>query len=128
MNSNLYIRIIGILGMIGVILGAFGAHFLQAKLTEDLYKTYQTAVFYHFFHLLAMMFCVNFIQSGSIEFKRSFWNFLLGIVLFSGSLYLMCFIYMLNGIKLGWLGAITPIGGVAFILGWFFISQSKINK
>ena len=99
-------------------LGAFGAHGLRSRLSEDLLSTYQTGVQYHFYHALGL-FAVALVASllpDSALVKWSGWLMLAGILLFSGSLYLLS----ITGIR--WLGAITPLGGVAFISAWLLLA------
>lgn len=98
-----------ILGATGVALGAFGAHALKAMLeANDRIDTWETAVFYHLVHSLALL-----ILSTQPSMRRStFYCFVGGLTVFSGSLYLLC----LSG--LNWLGAITPIGGICLVAGW----------
>ena len=98
-----------ILGATGVALGAFGAHALKAMLeANDRTDIWETAVFYHLVHSLALL-----ILSTQPSIRRStFYCFVGGVAVFSGSLYLLC----LSG--LNWLGAITPIGGICLIAGW----------
>lgn len=103
-----------ILGGLGVALGAFGAHALSERLTPSLLQTYETAVRYHFYHALALVAVVYAIgrwPQSNLPVAAG-WLFVLGVLIFSGSLYLLAF----TGIR--WLGAITPIGGVALIAGW----------
>lgn len=100
--------------MLGVLLGAFGAHALRTKLTPDLLATYQTAVQYHFWHALGLL-AIGIVAihlPASTPLRWAGWLMLAGIVLFSGSLYLLA----ITGVR--WLGAITPIGGTAFIASW----------
>ena len=99
---------------LAVALGAFGAHSLKARLTPDLLQTFETGVRYHLFHalaLLAVAFALSRWSSTGLAAAAG-WLFLAGTVLFSGSLYLLA----VTGTK--WLGAVTPLGGVAFIAGW----------
>jgi uncharacterized membrane protein YgdD (TMEM256/DUF423 family) len=101
---------------IAVIIGAFGAHALKAQLPEDLMQVYQTGVQYHFYHALGML--LVGVLSISRPSKWVNWSALLlglGIVLFSGSLYVLA----ITGIK--GFGAITPIGGLSFITGWILL-------
>lgn len=95
-------------------LGAFGAHGLKARLAPDLLAVYKTGVEYHFYHALGLMavglVAAQFPQSALV--RGSGWAMLAGIVVFSGSLYILS----ITGIR--WLGAITPIGGVAFLVAW----------
>ena len=98
---------------LGVAAGAFGAHALKQRLPEDLQAVFETAVRYQMYHalgLLAVAFAMNRWPSGS--FQVAGWLLLLGIILFSGSLYALC----LTGIRI--LGAITPFGGLCFLAGW----------
>jgi uncharacterized membrane protein YgdD (TMEM256/DUF423 family) len=104
-------------GMIAVGLGAFGAHALKAKLeAEGTLATFQTAVQYQFYHTLALLFIgLLMMRLESPWLNYSAYGMMAGILIFSGSLYILCF----TGIK--WMGAITPIGGLGFILGWGFL-------
>jgi uncharacterized membrane protein YgdD (TMEM256/DUF423 family) len=106
----------GIFGFLSVALGAFGAHSLKNTLDDYGRSIYEKAVLYQMFHTMAL-FVVGLIElfNKEISLSAAGWGFLVGIVLFSGSLYLLA----VTGIK--WLGAITPFGGVAFLLGWFWL-------
>ena len=101
-------------GMLAVGLGAFGAHALKAKLeAEGTLATFQTAVQYQFYHTLALLAIgLLMLQFPHAWLTYSAYAMMVGLVIFSGSLYVLCF----TGMK--WLGAITPIGGLAFIVGW----------
>lgn len=103
-----------IFGMLGVAIGAFGAHGLKAMLEANgRMDTFETAVKYQMYHALALL-AVGILQQyfpGKL-LNISTYGFVLGILIFSGSLYVLS----LSGIR--WLGAVTPIGGVAFIIGW----------
>ena len=100
-------------GAVGVMLGAFGAHGLKSRVDADLLAVFETGVRYHMYHALALL-AVGWAASrwpgGWVN--ASGWAFLIGIVVFSGSLYVMT----LTGAR--WLGAVTPLGGLAFISGW----------
>jgi uncharacterized membrane protein YgdD (TMEM256/DUF423 family) len=113
------LRIAAGLGAIGVILGAFGAHSLRNKLTIDSLEVFKTAVFYLFIHVLATLVAASlYAQSSQPKWViRAGWLFLLGIVLFSGSLLIIS-TSMMTGIRIGAFGIVTPIGGLAFVLGW----------
>ena len=108
----------GILGCIAVIMGAFGAHVLNEVIDDYGKSIYNKAVLYHMFHSIALLILglINKIQP-EIQLSIAGWSFLLGIILFSGSLYILA----ITGIKP--LGMITPIGGILFIIGWivFFL-------
>ena len=113
-----FIAIGSILGMLVVILGAFGAHGLKDILDDYGQSIYDKAVLYHMFHSIAIL-VLGIIQKilPDLELQLVGLFFLLGIVIFSGSLYVLA----ISGMK--WLGMITPIGGLLFIIGWllFFI-------
>ena len=100
-------------GFTGVTLGAFGAHALRGRLSPEMLVVFETGVRYQMYHALAII-ATGLIAArmGGWLIVAAGWLFTAGIVLFSGSLYLMAF----TGVTL--LGAITPIGGVAFLLGW----------
>jgi uncharacterized membrane protein YgdD (TMEM256/DUF423 family) len=99
---------------LGVVLGAFGAHALKDTLSEEGKQLWQTAVLYHLIHGLAMIMTgwLGDMKPRDPVIDRAGWSFLLGIVLFSGSLYLLS---LTENRKLG---MITPIGGLAFLFGW----------
>jgi uncharacterized membrane protein YgdD (TMEM256/DUF423 family) len=104
--------------MLAVLLGAFGAHGLKSLLSPELMAVYQTGVQYHFYHSLALLAVgVMLSQMPALNALRwSGWLFLFGMTVFSGSLYLLS----VSGIR--WLGAITPIGGVAMVAGWLLLA------
>lgn len=107
-----------LLGSLSVALGAFGAHALRDRIEASLLANYQTGVSYMFYHTLALFIVVLALTRwpGSSQPVWAGWLFVIGIVFFSGSLFLMAF----TGMR--WLGAITPIGGVAFIAGWLLLA------
>lgn len=115
MKPTNIIQTAAIFGALAVAIGAFGAHGLKPMLeASGRLETFETAVKYHFYHSLAL-FGLGILALVRPEWKKlnlGYWGFSLGILIFSGSLYVLC----LSGIT--WLGAITPLGGVAFILGW----------
>ncbi|KYG28613.1 DUF423 domain-containing protein [Priestia endophytica] len=103
--------------MLAVGLGAFGAHGLEGRVSEKYLEVWKTGVQYHMFHafgLFVVAFLANLFPQSSL-ISSSGWVMLVGIIFFSGSLYILT----LSGI--GILGAITPIGGVAFIVAWLLI-------
>ena len=106
----------GIFGFLSVALGAFGAHSLKNTLDDYGRSIYEKAVLYQMFHTVAL-FAVGVMQHFDKEtsFSGAGWGFVVGIFLFSGSLYVMA----VTGTK--WLGALTPVGGVAFLFGWFWL-------
>ena len=98
---------------LSVILGAFGAHGLKDKLSDYSISVFNKGVMYQFFHGIGIILTVILDYNlKSLSFDTSIWLFISGIILFSGSLYVLA----ITEIK--WLGMITPIGGVMFILGW----------
>jgi uncharacterized membrane protein YgdD (TMEM256/DUF423 family) len=113
MSGWAWFRVGAVLGFLAVALGAFGAHGLKGRLDSlGTAATYQTAVQYHMYHALALLAVGWAAASGRSGAAVAGWAFLLGTFVFSGSLYALA----LSGQK--WLGAITPIGGVAMLVGW----------
>ena len=112
--AKLFICIGSLTALLAVIIGAFGAHGLENMMTEDLMDTYKTSVEYHFYHALGLILIgILLIQLPDLSLLRiAGWMMFAGIIIFSGSLYILS----ITGIK--WLGAITPIGGTAFIISW----------
>jgi uncharacterized membrane protein YgdD (TMEM256/DUF423 family) len=110
---------------LGVVLGAFGAHGLRGRLDAYLLGIYEKAVFYHFIHALGLL-VVSFLPKlGALGQSSANWVcglLLAGILVFSGSLYALA----ITGNRA--LGAITPIGGVAFIAGWLFLTWALIRR
>ena len=101
-------------GMLAVLLGAFGAHAMRGRLTPDMLAVYQTGVQYHFWHALGLLAIALTLAHfpAAQGLKWAGWLMLAGILIFSGSLYLLA----VTGMR--WLGAITPVGGSAFIVAW----------
>jgi uncharacterized membrane protein YgdD (TMEM256/DUF423 family) len=111
MSVSLF-RLATALCFLAVALGAFGAHGLKATLqAHQMVSAWEKAVFYHFVHALALLFLVW----HGVNARVPSWFFLTGIILFSGSLYLMA----VTNVR--WLGAITPVGGVCFLAGWAWL-------
>ena len=113
--DRIFFMIGSILAGLAVILGAFGAHGLKNIVTPDMIDTWEKAVRYQMYHALALLllaWAITHWPESANLWNIGGWLFLAGVVLFSGSLYLL----VLSAIK--WLGAITPLGGVAFGLGW----------
>ncbi|MCZ8524109.1 MULTISPECIES: DUF423 domain-containing protein [Paenibacillus] len=109
-----FIRIGAVCGFLAVAIGAFGAHMVKNNISEAMFANYQTGVQYHMFHALALVAIglAAAVLPGQAHLRRAGWAMLAGIVIFSGSLYVMA----LTNLRV--LGAITPIGGLAFLFGW----------
>ena len=112
--NNILLVLAAINGFVAVSLGAFAAHGLKSMLGPDLLATFQTGVQYHMYHALAMLAVGILVTQFPTQtgLRVAGYLFMAGILIFSGSLYVLA----LSGIR--WLGAITPIGGVAFLAGW----------
>lgn len=108
---------------LAVAIGAFGAHGLKSHLSDEMMQTYKTGVEYHFYHALGLL--LVGVLSLSMPSGLLNWSAVLlaaGIILFSGSLYVLA----VTGIK--WLGAITPFGGLSFIVGWVLLFVAVWKK
>ena len=112
--AGTWLAVAAVLGGLAVAAGAFGAHALEGKLSEHYMGVFQTAVQYQMFHALALLgvALIGMVRPDASWVVPAAWAFLVGVVLFSGSLYAL----VLSGVRV--LGAITPIGGVAFLVGW----------
>ena len=111
-----------IAALLAVVLGAFGAHALRDRLAPDLLTVFETGVRYHFYHalgLLAAAYAASRWPDGAAPLAG--WLFIAGILLFSGSLYLLAVT------NTRWLGAITPLGGLAFIAGWAALAWTALT-
>ena len=109
-----------LLAALAVIMGAFGAHSLKAHLSNEMLDVYKTAVDYHIYHALGLI-LVGLLPNSTSPSSLLAWagsSMLMGILLFSGSLYILS----ITGIR--WLGAIAPFGGTAFILGWILLASA----
>ena len=117
-----------VLGGLAVALGAFGAHKLKTVFSEDILQVYETAVKYQFYHVFALLFTGLLLKSNAIKvWVIAGWLFVVGISLFSGSLYVLCYLKSQQLTQYYWVGAITPLGGVSFILGWLALAWG-LNK
>lgn len=116
-SAKIFSALGSINAMLAVILGAFGAHGLKDMVTTDMLAVFHTGVEYQFFHALGLLgiglLCLN--HSASSALKWAGWLMFSGMILFSGSLYLLVIT------DIHWLGVITPIGGIAFILSWLLM-------
>ena len=122
-TAKLFLILGGINAALVVMLGAFGAHGLKARMTVEMLAVYQTGVHYHLFHALGLL-AVGIVALHTVDsvyLKWAGWLMLAGIILFSGSLYVLS----VSGLR--WLGMVTPFGGLAFIAAWivFVIAIAK---
>ena len=123
-----FIKTAAILGALSVMLGAFAAHGLKKILSADDLQIFETAVRYQFYHVFALL-AIGILYK---EFpgKLMVWSgrlFIAGIIIFSGSLYLLCYVKY-NQLPLNWVGAITPFGGAAFIAGWVMLLLAVVKR
>lgn len=116
-----------LLGALTVALGAFGSHGLKDKVSEYILGIYETAVRYQFYHVFALLAVgVLFQYFGNSWMLWSGRLFIIGIILFCGSLYALTFFLANNDESMKWLGAITPFGGLSFIAGWLCVAIAII--
>src|SRR5690606_20379935 len=113
-------------GLIAVIFGAFGAHSLEGKINESSIENWKTAVNYQFYHTFAILYLSSFSRAKNGLINFSFISFVVGILLFCGSLYLLT-TREITGLSASFLGPITPIGGLCFILGWIGLFLATIR-
>lgn len=112
-TDRLFLTIAGLLGFLAVAGGAFGAHALRARVTPEALAVFETGVRYHMYHALALLgvgILLGRLSTNQLVWAG--WLFIIGTVIFSGSLYLLTF----TGVR-SW-GAVTPLGGVALLAGW----------
>lgn len=123
-NPRFIVATGAVLMALAVGFGVFGAHIVQGMLSPERFAVYQTGVQYHFYHALGLL-VVGLISlhiRDSKWLKWSTWCLLAGIIIFSGSLYILTLT------DTPWLGAVTPVGGVAFIVGWVLLAAGVFEK
>lgn len=121
--AKIFVFLGSINAFLAVALGAFGAHALKNRLSEEMLAIYQTGVHYHIIHALGLI-LIGIIAQRATESTLVNWSgglLLLGIVLFSGSLYVLSF----SGIRA--FGAVTPFGGVSFLAGWILLAIAALR-
>jgi uncharacterized membrane protein YgdD (TMEM256/DUF423 family) len=121
-KNRIFVKLAGFLGAITVMIGAFGAHFLKQYLTPDQMATYQTAVSYQFYHVLALLATgMLYKRYRTQAMNRAGQFFIYGIILFSGSLYMSIFLTVIGKGGLGMFAFVTPLGGLLLIIGWLLL-------
>jgi len=118
----LWTRMGALFMFIAVGLGAFGAHALKNKISSDMLAVFETGVRYQFYHALGLL-AVGWLAKTHPNslVPAAGWSFTVGIIIFSGSLYILS----LSGVR--WLGAVTPLGGLAFLAGWILVFLSTFK-
>lgn len=124
-----FIKTAAILGALSIAIGAFAAHQLRGSISDNALEIFETSVKYQFYHVFALL-AVGIIYR---EFPNNLlkWSgrlFIAGIILFSGSLYILTWIIAVGMSGYNWVGIFTPFGGLCFILGWIFLFLGCNNK
>ena len=131
MTNKTILAVAGISGAMCVALGAMGAHALKDKLPAENMLTFETAVKYQLYHTLALILIALLSEKNSSKFLRySSTLFIVGIILFSFSLYFLA-LRPLMGIEneeMKWIGAITPFGGLSFIMAWLMLTFASLKQ
>jgi uncharacterized membrane protein YgdD (TMEM256/DUF423 family) len=126
--QTLFLKTAALLGALAVALGAFGAHTLKKILSDQYLQVFETAVRYQFYHVFALLtVAILFKQFPNSQLIWSGRLFCLGILLFSGSLYLMTVLEALGQQGFKWIGAITPLGGLCLIAGWVLMAVGIVK-
>jgi uncharacterized membrane protein YgdD (TMEM256/DUF423 family) len=129
MKNKDLLTIATLLAALAVALGAFGAHGLKPLVSPERLEAFKTGVQYQFYHAFAIALTVIISQFLNDKWlRRSAWLFLTGILLFSGSLYILTYLSATNTEGGKWVGAITPLGGVCFLLGWGFLTMVTVKN
>lgn len=134
MNQKQIIRIAALSGALSVGLGAFGAHGLEGlvesgKMQADDIRIFETGVRYQFYHSLALLAIgLGYMHLNAKQAINACKSFLGGMIIFSGSLYLLSVSEAVFGARMSWLGAITPLGGLLYIIGWLLLFSAANKK
>ncbi|WP_285055857.1 DUF423 domain-containing protein [Pedobacter ginsengisoli] len=126
MNKRILITA-SLLGAVAVMLGAFGAHGLKKTVNAGDLEIWAKGVEYQFYHVFALLFLARFKIEDKL-IKLSYWFFTFGILLFSGSLYLLATRGLLNAGFVDYIGPVTPIGGLLLILGWLSMFLAALKE
>ena len=113
--------------MLSVIIGAFGAHYLKTIFTVETLASFETGVKYQFYHAFALLFMGIYAKTKGRNVKIITMLFAFGILLFSGSIYVLCIMKSTMHIGLGGLGILTPIGGLLMIAAWLMLLISVVR-
>ncbi|PCH69208.1 MAG: hypothetical protein COC01_02015 [Bacteroidetes bacterium] len=117
----------GISGAVAVVLGALGAHALKVKLSAEAVSSFETGVKYQFYHTIVLVLIALLLFKLESKFINwSAYCFIIGIALFSGSIYLLS-TKEITGIEWIWLGPVTPVGGLFFIAGWILLTAAALK-
>ena len=119
-----YLVLTAILGILTIILGAFGSHALTSKLSAESLKSFETAVQYQFYHVIVLLFVNTYSKFSDKIKKNASLLFFLGILFFSGSIYLRT----IGGIAVKTIWFVTPLGGLLFIAGWSYLLITFIKN
>ncbi|HEX4876348.1 MAG TPA: DUF423 domain-containing protein [Chitinophagaceae bacterium] len=129
MHRNYFITA-AVLGALGVALGAFGAHGLQQLTTDEkILHSYQTGVQYQVYHSIALLIAAAVAEKLNEKyFKWAALCFTVGVIFFSGSLYIITYLKIQESDAARYLGPVTPLGGLLFIAGWLLLAVSALKK
>lgn len=124
-----FLKTAALLGALSVGMGAFAAHALKELLSQRVLVTFETAVRYQFYHLLALaLVAILYAAFPNKRMVAAGWLFIAGIIIFCGSLYMLCYVQATVQPGYKWLGPITPFGGLAFIAGWVMLFLATFSK
>ncbi|MEJ0106017.1 MAG: DUF423 domain-containing protein [Bacteroidota bacterium] len=124
-----FLSVGALLGALAVVLGAFGAHALKKMVPPDSVNTFQTGVQYQMYHSLALLLVAIIFERFPNKFIKLAGNFFItGIILFSGSLYILTLLKAAETVGLNGVGIVTPFGGLFFIAGWLLLFAGVIKK
>jgi len=124
-----FLKIAALLGALSVGMGAFAAHALKEIVSQRVLVTFETAIRYQFYHLFALaLVAILYKEFPNKRIVAAGWLFIAGILIFCGSLYMLCYVQATVQPGYKWLGPVTPFGGVAFIAGWAMLFAGVMGK